>query len=119
MSFFKNIFKKKPGGTFVGNLIRGVANKYSFGLLGNGAMMLKEGETAQNNDSAARVREAAQNAIEGAAINRKVTDSTGSSLKEWFTNNAKIIGGVVGLILLGITVKFVFFKQKYSRGGRM
>ena len=39
------IFKSKPGGTFTGNLIRGAANKFSGGVLGNGAMM----RNAQNN----------------------------------------------------------------------
>lgn len=36
MGFFKNIFKKKPGGTFLGNLIRKGANVASGGVLGNG-----------------------------------------------------------------------------------
>lgn len=36
MSFFKNLFKRKAGGTFVGNLLRGVANKATKGKLGNG-----------------------------------------------------------------------------------
>ena len=33
------IFKSKPGGTFLGNLVRGVANKASGGILGNGVML--------------------------------------------------------------------------------
>lgn len=36
MGWLKNLFKRKKGGTFVGNLIRGVARHYSYGLLGNG-----------------------------------------------------------------------------------
>lgn len=32
MGFFKNIFKRKPGGTVVGNLVRGVADNFSGGL---------------------------------------------------------------------------------------
>ncbi len=32
MGLLKNIFKKKPGGTFVGNLIRGVASKVTGGI---------------------------------------------------------------------------------------
>lgn len=34
------LFKKKPGGTFFGNLLRMGANKVSGGLLGTGANML-------------------------------------------------------------------------------
>lgn len=37
---FKNLFKKKPGGTFFGNMIRVAANKASNGVLGNGANMI-------------------------------------------------------------------------------
>lgn len=36
MGFFKNIFKRKKGGTFFGNLIRGVASTATGGLLGTG-----------------------------------------------------------------------------------
>ena len=35
------IFKSKPGGTFLGNVARGAANKFSGGVLGNGAMLAK------------------------------------------------------------------------------
>lgn len=41
MSFLKNIFKKKVGGTLVGNLIRIGANKLTNGILGNGAGILQ------------------------------------------------------------------------------
>lgn len=37
MGFFSNIFKKKKGGTFVGNLIRGAASTATGGVLGSGA----------------------------------------------------------------------------------
>lgn len=36
MAFLGGLFKKKPGGTFVGNLIRGVASGVTGGLIGNG-----------------------------------------------------------------------------------
>lgn len=44
MSFFSNLFKRKPGGTFVGNLIRGAVKSVPVvgGLLGNGAMMISQ-----------------------------------------------------------------------------
>lgn len=41
MGFFKNLFKKKKGGTLLGNLVRGVANKASGGILGNGVQLAK------------------------------------------------------------------------------
>lgn len=45
MSFFSKIFRKKPGGTFFGNLIRQVANEASGGLLGTGKNRVPIGET--------------------------------------------------------------------------
>jgi hypothetical protein len=42
MGFLSKVFKKKKGGTLFGNLIRGVANTASGGILGNGAQMLKD-----------------------------------------------------------------------------
>ncbi len=37
MGFLKNIFKRKEGGTFVGNLIRGGSSAMTGGILGSGA----------------------------------------------------------------------------------
>lgn len=37
MGFLKNIFKKKKGGTFVGNLLRGASSSVTGGILGSGA----------------------------------------------------------------------------------
>lgn len=48
MGFLSNIFKKKKGGTFVGNLLRGGASAFTGGLLGSGAGLQKwEAEQAQ------------------------------------------------------------------------
>lgn len=59
---FKNIFKRKPGGTTAGNLLRGVANKLSKGKLGNGGMMLKPDETIKeaNNRLSYQIGEASE-----------------------------------------------------------
>lgn len=43
MSFLKNLFKKKPGGTVFGNLLRAASNKATGGILGNGANMIPIG----------------------------------------------------------------------------
>lgn len=39
------LFKKKPGGTVVGNLLRGIANKATGGILGNGKGRIPAGST--------------------------------------------------------------------------
>lgn len=41
MGFF-DIFKRKPGGTDFGNLLRGVASQATGGILGHGTMMISE-----------------------------------------------------------------------------
>lgn len=46
---FAKLLKGKPGGTMLGNMIRGVARQYSGGLLGNG-MMLRARENAATDD---------------------------------------------------------------------
>lgn len=41
MGFFKNLFKRKEGGTVVGNLLRGGASAATGGILGSGAGLRK------------------------------------------------------------------------------
>ncbi len=53
MGFLKNLFKKKPGGTFFGNLLRGVSSAATGGILGSGANRIEVGQTATNKDIAA------------------------------------------------------------------
>lgn len=53
MGFLKKLFKKKKGGTKLGNLIRGVANKVSGGKLGTGKNMLKVDEVPNDDLSQA------------------------------------------------------------------
>lgn len=56
------IFKRKPGGTFFGNLIRRTANQLSGGVLGNGAMML-DAQPATMQATAQRVQEVAAGVV--------------------------------------------------------
>lgn len=41
MGFLSNIFKRKKGGTFVGNLLRGASSAMTGGILGNGSGLAK------------------------------------------------------------------------------
>ena len=53
MGFFKNIFKRKKGGTTVGNLIRGVASSVTNGAFGNGRdLSIWEAKQEQKKSSA-------------------------------------------------------------------
>lgn len=42
MSFLKDLFKRKPGGTFVGNSLRTLSSAYTGGAMGSGRMMITE-----------------------------------------------------------------------------
>lgn len=53
MSFLKKIFKKKPGGTFMGNLFRGVASAVPIvggTVIGTGANKIEHGQTMTNKE---------------------------------------------------------------------
>ncbi len=53
MGFFSNIFKKKKGGTVVGNFIRGVASTATGGVLGSGVGLANwEAEQEAKKDAA-------------------------------------------------------------------
>lgn len=57
MGFFSNLFKRKPGGTLLGNLARGVLNKATGGILGNGSQLAKwEREQAEKQGQTSAVR---------------------------------------------------------------
>lgn len=48
MAFLSTVFKKKPGGTMVGNLLRTTANRASGGVLGNGASIISQEDFDKN-----------------------------------------------------------------------
>jgi len=51
MGFFSNIFKRKRGGTFFGNLLRGGASALSGGLLGQGNDLARWEQEQANNEA--------------------------------------------------------------------
>lgn len=106
---FARIFKRKPGGTMVGNLIRSVAKGYTGGLLGNGAMKLQEGETIED----ANARLLSQGGSAAIAFNEAWGNPYADGKKSWSENMESgamyqflknklgyVVGGVVGLVLL-------------------
>lgn len=109
----KNVFKRKVGGTVAGNLLRGVAKNYTGGLLGNGAMMLRENEA--QSDYQDRVEELAAGAASGVkAVNTK------QSLQERLTEKAKGVAKffaillLPGVVIIGLIV-YLVIKRKNKR----
>lgn len=104
MAFF-DFLKRKEGGTVVGNILRGVVNNISGGLLGNGALMLKPGQSAQENNQAA-IAAAAAGAQAFKDYKGEGGDNADDSIKlgavkQWIKNNALyIVAGLAGVYLL-------------------
>lgn len=119
---FKDLFKRKEGGTIVGNLLRGAVHQVSGGLLGNGALMLKPGQsTAANNANAAKAAGAAAvsftdvanagGGIVSAPIEQNVkAGATMQTIKNFITKYWYIALGVVGV--------GIYFITKGRSGGR-
>lgn len=121
MGLFKNVFKRKEGGTFLGNMVRGVARQYSGGLLGNGMMMLKPGQSAKSNNelTSAKVVSALK---QGA---NATVDSLGNMLVneqpagEQVVTKAKFVMQKYGVYIAGGVAALVglFFLTKRKSGG--
>ena len=109
---FKDLFKRKEGGTLVGNIIRTTANSKTGGLLGNGAMMLKPGQTAQqSNNAMVHAAVKAVNDFQTDVKNAPNTKPTATSIKDYLTLSfikskmAYIIGGLV--VIFGVVFYFI------------
>lgn len=117
MSKLKDLFKRKPGGTFVGNLIRSGARTATGGILGNGAMMLKPGETPQESNS--RLMQGAGSAVSNFTETAFVSTPQTGTVREQLTRGAEtdkkrtlavLLGGVFGLVALVLIIKKLFKK---------
>lgn len=131
MGFFKNIFKKKKGGTFFGNLIRGVSSKATGGILGSGAELAKwEAEQAQKeqdamlkqqieNTSAYKAGSAigltAKPYVDGALASPPVENAKKAMILDWLKANwLKIIVPIV--LLTGLIIWL--FRRKKKRNNK-
>lgn len=107
--FLKKLFKRKPGGTMIGNLLRKVSNQMTGGVLGNGMMKLQEGETVeQSND---RIADRLSNVATAGIMADKATgfvDDLHSKLKQSGSKIYLIGGG----ILAAIIALFMFMRGK-------
>lgn len=87
MGFFKDLFKRKKGGTLVGNLIRGVASSATGGVLGNGTQL--------------RAWEAEQEAKKFDALNGQISQLT----QQLQANRQKIDAKQMGSDLVSMAIK--------------
>lgn len=109
------LFSKKPGGTFFGNLLRGVANKATGGLLGTGANRIEVGQTKTN---AQLAQESADLQAQIERQQQQLAAQAGNAIGNSALLNANPnlantgYGGFIGWILGGIAVLVVLFKDK-------
>ena len=122
------LFSKKPGGTFFGNLLRGVASAATGGILGSGANRIEIGQTKTNAQLQAEAI-AAQTAAAQAALSnpQQLGASIGGSLQNQLTQQgvsaaasgiwAKYKGWIIagGAALLGLIVFLVTRKGRPRR----
>lgn len=110
-------FKKKPGGSFFGNLIRTAANKFSGGVLGNGdhrlpvegAPPMKSNFEAQQ-DTFANISNMVKDSFAAQpAVKKAIAQGIWEKYKFYF------IGGAVSLVSLISYLSFrkPKFKRKY------
>jgi hypothetical protein len=95
------VFKKKPGGTVVGNIVRTGANKMSGGILGNGAGMLpvRTSQAVQTATANQKSGEAAKQLVQDTLIAQPVIKSAIIS-GMWDKYKTYIIAVVI-LLLIG------------------
>ena len=118
MGFFKKLFKRKKGGTFVGNLIRKVSSKATGGVLGSGAGLKRwEAQQAQKEQN-----EAISNAVAKATAQLKrvdpidkigkdvMNDIEKEKKREWLKKNWWMIA-LPAVVIIGLTIA-VFRKDK-------
>lgn len=116
MGFFKNIFKKKKGGTFFGNLLRAGSSAVTGGILGSGAGLRKwEAEQAQKEQDAYYKSLAEKGSNIGQTLGDSVKNNMGNEEEEkgflailkkywyWFA---------AGLVALIVLLWFAFGKRK-------
>lgn len=135
MGFFNKLFGKQRGGSIVGNLIRGVASSATGGILGSGAALSarnnREDDKKFDSAVAAQVAEtlAKQPSFQAgkkigvpisAQVN-KITDSPEAKkikqniMLDYLKDNwIKIVGGLIGIVLLIFVVRY--FLKKGVRG---
>lgn len=127
MSFISNLFKKKPGGTAIGNLFRKAANTATGGILGNGANMITQQEYDKKNITDAEYEMKYGLTKTGQYVNnqppneqqKKAADATAKlSPGEWFKKYWYIaLGGIVGFVLLVWGIIKLSKKSGRRRGG--
>ncbi len=133
MSFLKKIFKKKPGGTALGNLLRGASSAATGGVLGQGLNKIEAGNSVTNKQiliadsmmngetySNPTINLLGDKAVNGLAVGLSQSKEVqGLGLKvgmAWVQEN--ILKVLLGLTAVGYGVYYFFIKKKKKSFGK-
>lgn len=126
----KNLFKsattkitsaasRKEGGTFIGNALRVGANVATKGILGNGVMLLKPGQTPEENNQLAKeaISDAGLNAGFGISLANQTNDgkalvNTTAPMMDKIKKMAMPL--ILGFIIIGGLLIAVFKRKKIN-----
>ncbi len=129
MGLFSGIFKRKPGGTMFGNLLRGVAHQASGGVLGNGVMMISQEDAGKRDNAGIQpnvnpyLQQATGAFLHGGATGLNNLNQTGTNASNTyggtFASNAQAGGiksvamqyGKYLVIIAGVLVFFFMLKK--------
>lgn len=115
----KKLFKRKPGGTVLGNLVRGAVKTATGGILGNGALMIskEQYEAKQRGEKTDNARETKyiQESI-GAGLNGIDTKDKANNMLQTIKNGGmKSIAYIVGGVAFIFGVVFLVKKMLSSK----
>lgn len=139
MGLFKSLFGKKPGGSIVGNLLRGAANKATGGILGNGVALAARNQREQQkayeqslkdtsaNQSYQFGQQFGQAAIQQSGLKIPQFDQYGNQMpvqkkggvnvdlnlrQSFWEKNGLWLAGIVGFCAITITLILTLVKKK-------
>lgn len=119
----KKLFKRKPGGTMVGNLLRAGVRTATGGILGNGALMISKEEYEAKNRGEKTSNEREKNYLletAGAGLagidNKEKTNTMIDKIKQGGAKSMMYVAGVVvGIIGLVFIAKKIFSKKSPAK----
>lgn len=98
MGFLKKIFKKKPGGTLVGNIFRGAASKITGGISDAFLKAPALGSAPAPTPEMQQATQIASSAL-GTMANNKLAPLAGGLVTQFANNNPSVVDAVTGALV--------------------
>lgn len=122
----KKLFKRKPGGTVLGNLVRGAVRTATGGILGNGALMISKeqydaknrGENVSNEREKQYLMESTGAALNGINNKDKVNTIVDKIKQGGVKSIAYVVGGIIAIVGVIFLARKMFVKKPVQKYGR-